>query len=77
MKPQKRLEYDRNLTAREAGEILGLSPNSFRVYARKYRLGEKHGRDWFFSEADCAAIRRRMGKFGRPPRVSPGKKEQA
>lgn len=53
-------------TAREAGDLLSLSHNSLRVYARKYRVGEKRGRDWFFSDADLELIRFRMGKIGRP-----------
>ena len=60
-----------SMTAKEAGDILGLSPDSFRVYARKYQVGEKRGRDWFFSDADLEIIRSRMGRVGRP------RKEQA
>lgn len=53
-------------TAKEAAQLLGLSQESLRVYARRYNVGSKLGRDWFFSEKEVKAIQKRMGKRGRP-----------
>lgn len=57
---------DNIYTAAEAAQKLGLSKESLRVYAGRYKVGRRHGRDWFFTDKDIEVIRSHKGKRGRP-----------
>ena len=61
---------DDAMTCREVADELGLSPTTIRVYAHRYLIGLKHGRDWAFRASDVEQIRSRKGKLGRPPKVA-------
>lgn len=53
------------LTATEASEELGISPQQIRTLIRQGKLpAEKHGRDWMIKFSDLALVRVR--KLGRP-----------
>jgi len=54
------------LTANEAAERLGLSPQQIRTIIRQGKLpATKHGRDWVIDSNDLQLIAKRPGR-GRP-----------
>ena len=46
-------------TTAQAAAILGLDASSVRRLARKLKLGQRLGRDWFFTQADLDRMRGR------------------
>jgi hypothetical protein len=46
-------------TTAQAAEVLGLDTSSVRRLARKFKLGQRLGRDWFFSQSDLDRMRSR------------------
>ncbi|MDP2816005.1 MAG: type II toxin-antitoxin system HicB family antitoxin [Rectinemataceae bacterium] len=38
---------------------MGISPSTARVYAHRYKIGQKMGRGWVFTDADFEALSRR------------------
>lgn len=54
----------RRFTSKEAADQLGISERAVRKHAERHGIGEKHGRDWLFTEADLA----QMGGRRRGPR---------
>ena len=48
--------------------MLGLSPVTVQIYAERYGVGKKLGRDWLFGEEDIRIIKERQERGrGRPP----------
>jgi hypothetical protein len=56
-------------TCSEVAVMTGLAPVSIRAYAKRYLVGRKMGRDWFFVDSDVAQIMERRSHRGRPPKV--------
>lgn len=56
------------MTLKEAGERLGVDPETLRIQIAKGRLrAEKHGRDWWVTSAEVDRYARESrGKIGRP-----------
>ena len=46
-------------TTAQAAAVLGLDTSSIRRLARKLKLGQRLGRDWFFSQSDLDRMRSR------------------
>jgi Helix-turn-helix domain len=46
-------------TTAQAAALLGLDASSVRRLARKLKLGQRLGRDWFFTQADLDRMRKR------------------
>jgi hypothetical protein len=46
-------------TTAQAAALLGLDTSSVRRLARKLKLGQRLGRDWFFSQSDLDRMRSR------------------
>lgn len=46
-------------TTAQAAAVLGLDTSSVRRLARKFKVGQRLGRDWFFSRADLDRMRSR------------------
>ena len=50
----------RHIPSVAASRRLGLSPNTLRIYATRYGVGERLGHDWLFSPRDLDVIVARM-----------------
>jgi hypothetical protein len=53
-------------TTRQVADALGLSVQRVKQLAVSLEVGQKVGRDWVFTDADIALMRRRETKPGRP-----------
>jgi hypothetical protein len=47
------------LRAKEVAKKLGLSPTTIKIYATKFNVGHKRGRDWEFTKEDIKILRHR------------------
>lgn len=55
-------DREKAFSSAEVAEMLGLSPLSIHVYARRYEVGRKIGPVWIFDKRDVEEIRSRMKK---------------
>ena len=55
-------------TSQQVGEMLNLKIRSVEMYAHRYGVGRKFGRDWAFTAADIEVIKEHKSRGrGRPP----------
>ena len=66
----KTAEMTTPYTTAQAAALLGLDTSSVRRLARKFKVGQRLGRDWFFSRADLDRMKARPSP-GNPSFVQP------
>jgi excisionase family DNA binding protein len=54
------------LTVYDAADYLGVSVRRVQQFAKEERIGEKQGRDWFFTREELREFKRAPRKPGRP-----------